>query len=288
MHQAKKTPSSLGYHCQPPRTMSFTLTPSRFLTLVTTSAASSTTSVLLRRWQESVWKTGQQAEKFSWGQKLEALLLWNSQCLLSAVLVAPSLLNVREKVLSRWGTSGTRRMTSWLERISLSSSWIILPWKTLAITVVWSPQRWHFTLILLCQFCLSRWWVKKATQCAWVWIHHLQSPVTGLRRRQILALVTKWLLEVNLSYQGKLLFRLALQRKSHGDIEALCLNGFANSIWSLRYAQQPMAIGEKINLKFEVSCGRPVVYEWMKRGVREDVTVSPPEVSVRWVRAVEI
>ena len=42
-----------------------------------------------------------------------------------------------------------------------------------------------------------------------------------------------------------------------------------------------MAIGEKINLKFEVSCGRPVVYEWMKRGVREDVTVSPPEVSVR-------
>ena len=48
-----------------------------------------------------------------------------------------------------------------------------------------------------------------------------------------------------------------------------------------RYAQQPMAIGEKINLKFEVSCGRPVVYEWMKRGVREDVTVSPPEISVR-------
>ena len=50
---------------------------------------------------------------------------------------------------------------------------------------------------------------------------------------------------------------------------------------NVRYAQQPMAIGEKINLKFEVSCGRPVVYEWMKRGVREDVTVSPPEVSVR-------
>ena len=49
-----------------------------------------------------------------------------------------------------------------------------------------------------------------------------------------------------------------------------------------------MAIGEKINLKFEVSCGRPVVYEWMKRGVREDVTVSPPEVSVRWVEAVEM
>ena len=39
-----------------------------------------------------------------------------------------------------------------------------------------------------------------------------------------------------------------------------------------KYAQLPMPIGEKINLKFEVSCGRPVIYEWLKQGVREDVT----------------
>ena len=48
-----------------------------------------------------------------------------------------------------------------------------------------------------------------------------------------------------------------------------------------KYAQQPMAIGEKITLKFEVACGRPVTYEWLKQGVREDVTVAPPEVTVR-------
>lgn len=48
-----------------------------------------------------------------------------------------------------------------------------------------------------------------------------------------------------------------------------------------KYAQQPMPIGEKINLKFEVSCGRPVIYEWLKQGVREDVTLNPPEVAVR-------
>ena len=48
-----------------------------------------------------------------------------------------------------------------------------------------------------------------------------------------------------------------------------------------KYAHQPMPIGEKINLKFEVSCGRPVIYEWLKQGVREDVTLNPPEVSVR-------
>lgn len=48
-----------------------------------------------------------------------------------------------------------------------------------------------------------------------------------------------------------------------------------------KYAQQPMAIGEKINLKFEVACGRPVTYEWLKQGVREDVTLQPPEVTVR-------
>jgi hypothetical protein len=48
-----------------------------------------------------------------------------------------------------------------------------------------------------------------------------------------------------------------------------------------KYARQPMAIGEKINLKFEVTCGRPVIYEWLKQGVREDVTLSPPEVTVR-------
>ena len=32
-----------------------------------------------------------------------------------------------------------------------------------------------------------------------------------------------------------------------------------------KYAQQPMPIGEKINLKFEVSCGLPVLYEWLKQ-----------------------
>jgi len=37
--------------------------------------------------------------------------------------------------------------------------------------------------------------------------------------------------------------------------------------------------GEKINLKFDVSCARPLVYEWLKQGIREDITVSPPEVS---------
>jgi hypothetical protein len=37
--------------------------------------------------------------------------------------------------------------------------------------------------------------------------------------------------------------------------------------------------GEKINLKFEVSSARPLVYEWLKQGIREDVTLSPPEVS---------
>jgi type IV secretory pathway ATPase VirB11/archaellum biosynthesis ATPase len=36
--------------------------------------------------------------------------------------------------------------------------------------------------------------------------------------------------------------------------------------------------GEKINLKFEVSSARPLVYEWLKQGIREDVTLSPPEV----------
>ena len=41
-----------------------------------------------------------------------------------------------------------------------------------------------------------------------------------------------------------------------------------------KYAQQPMPIGEKINLKFEVSCGRPLIYEWLKQGLREDVTSS--------------
>ena len=39
-----------------------------------------------------------------------------------------------------------------------------------------------------------------------------------------------------------------------------------------KYAQQPMPIGEKINLKFEVSCGRPLIYEWLKQGMREGVT----------------
>ena len=41
-----------------------------------------------------------------------------------------------------------------------------------------------------------------------------------------------------------------------------------------KYAQLPMPIGEKINLKFEVSCGRPIIYEWLKQGVREDVSGS--------------
>ena len=45
-----------------------------------------------------------------------------------------------------------------------------------------------------------------------------------------------------------------------------------------KYAQLPMPIGEKINLKFEVSCGRPVIYEWLKQGVREDV---PGQVTTR-------
>ena len=36
-----------------------------------------------------------------------------------------------------------------------------------------------------------------------------------------------------------------------------------------KYAQQPMPIGEKINLKFEVSCGRPLIYEWLKQELRE-------------------
>jgi len=48
-----------------------------------------------------------------------------------------------------------------------------------------------------------------------------------------------------------------------------------------KYALQPMPIGEKINFKFEVSCGRPVTYEWLKQGIREDVTLNPPEVAVR-------
>merc|ERR1719193_468177 len=48
-----------------------------------------------------------------------------------------------------------------------------------------------------------------------------------------------------------------------------------------RYARQPMPIGEKISLRFEVACGHLIVYEWLKQGIREDVTVSPPEISVR-------
>ena len=103
--------------------------------------------------------------------------------------------------------------------------------------------------------------------------------MTGLKRRLSLVLATKWLSEANLNYQGKFFFRFALQRKSYWDLNALFENEYVVNL--IRYAQQPMAIGEKINLKFEVSCGRPVVYEWMKRGVREDVTVSPPEVSIR-------
>lgn len=46
-----------------------------------------------------------------------------------------------------------------------------------------------------------------------------------------------------------------------------------------KYAQQPMPIGEKINLKFEVSCGRPLIYEWLKQGLREDVTSSASSAS---------
>ena len=46
-----------------------------------------------------------------------------------------------------------------------------------------------------------------------------------------------------------------------------------------KYAQQPMPIGEKINLKFEVSCGRPLTYEWLKQGLREDVTSSASSAS---------
>lgn len=38
-----------------------------------------------------------------------------------------------------------------------------------------------------------------------------------------------------------------------------------------KYAQQPMPIGEKVNLKFEVTCGRPVTYEWLKQGVKEEL-----------------
>ena len=48
-----------------------------------------------------------------------------------------------------------------------------------------------------------------------------------------------------------------------------------------KYAMQPMAIGEKLNLKFEVSCGRPVIYEWLKQGIREDVMSNPATSSVR-------
>ena len=48
-----------------------------------------------------------------------------------------------------------------------------------------------------------------------------------------------------------------------------------------KYALQPMAIGEKLNLKFEVSCGLPVIYEWMKQGVREDVMTNPASSSVK-------
>ena len=48
-----------------------------------------------------------------------------------------------------------------------------------------------------------------------------------------------------------------------------------------KYAMQPMAIGEKLNLKFEVSCGRPVIYEWLKQGIREDVMNNPATSSVR-------
>ena len=37
--------------------------------------------------------------------------------------------------------------------------------------------------------------------------------------------------------------------------------------------------GEKITMRFEVVCGQPIVYEWMKQGIREDITVNPPEVN---------
>ena len=42
-----------------------------------------------------------------------------------------------------------------------------------------------------------------------------------------------------------------------------------------------MPIGEKISLRFEVACGKPVIYEWLKQGVKEDITVSPPECKIR-------
>ena len=36
-----------------------------------------------------------------------------------------------------------------------------------------------------------------------------------------------------------------------------------------KYARQPMPIGEKINLRFEVACGQPIVYEWLKQGLEK-------------------
>jgi hypothetical protein len=40
----------------------------------------------------------------------------------------------------------------------------------------------------------------------------------------------------------------------------------------------PPEVRVGINLRFEVSSARPLVYEWLKQGIREDVTLSPPEV----------
>jgi len=48
-----------------------------------------------------------------------------------------------------------------------------------------------------------------------------------------------------------------------------------------KLARYPMPIGEKITLKFEVACGRPVLYEWLKQGVTEDITQEPVDMSVK-------
>ena len=56
---------------------------------------------------------------------------------------------------------------------------------------------------------------------------------------------------------------------------------FSHSSKNNTLFREPMPIGEKISLRFEVACGKPVIYEWLKQGVKEDITVSPPECKIR-------
>ena len=101
--------------------------------------------------------------------------------------------------------------------------------------------------------------------------------------------ITKYLLSIPLAQHSNFSFIFSVNTSSPmstsslDDVDTVSGDGEQMVIKTQpelpKYAQQPMPIGEKINLKFEVSCGRPLLYEWRKQGVREDVTSSASSAS---------